>query len=114
MNKSIKLLKNGFESSSGLTKEFQTFFNTFKREFTNELETVNATNIGFNRGHFYVSVFYTIGNQAWYANIGDVRGTNPKLSFYYRKVKDYKDYTGESNRSATLCVGVAKTMHPSV
>ena len=30
------------------------------------------------------------------------------------KVKDYKDYTGESNRSATLCVGVAKTMHPSV
>lgn len=116
MKKSIAMIRAGFESSCYETDEFKSFFTTFKREFTKELQSVGATNIVFRKGHFYVSGFYTIGTQAWYFTLSDVRGVPhihgiSGIPFMYRKCKDYKDYTGESNRWVSMGTGMGAGMH---
>ena len=104
MNKSLKLLRAGFESSSGLTPEFDAFSKVFTKEITKELADAGATDIKTHRGHFYLSGFYTVGTQCWYFNLPDVRGTGGKIM--YRTCKDYQDYTGGTNRWAELKTGV--------
>lgn len=117
MKKTLKLLRNDFESSSGLTPEFAEFFKTFKSEFTKELNTIGATDITFSRGHFYVSGFFTVDGQIWYFNIGDVRGMVHAMDngscmgkLLYRTALSNKDYTGGTNRYATIRVGMAEDM----
>jgi len=119
MKKTLALLKAGFESSSGLTPEFAQFFRTFKSEFTKELRTIGATQIVFNRGHFYVSGFFTVDNQAWYFSLSDVRGMDYGLKNHpescmnkllYRTAKHYKDYTGGHNRYAIIETDMAQEM----
>lgn len=109
----------GFESSCGLTPEFQAFYRTFKSEFTKELQTIGATEIVFNRGHFYVSGFFTIDGQAWYFNLPDVRDLGRGIYLYpnscmakllYRTANHYKDFTGGSNRYAKIEKGMAENM----
>ena len=119
MKQTLKLLLKGFESSSFTTPEFKAFYNTFKKEFTKELLSIGATAITFSRGHFYVSGFFTIGTQAWYFSLSDVRGMeyglriNPDScsnKLLYRTAKDYKDYTGGGNRYAKIQEGMAEEM----
>ena len=99
MKESIKLLENGFESSSSKTPEFKYFARIFKKEFTSELKSIAATDIVFSIGHFYISGFFTIGTQAYYFSIPDVRGSNYRMpQLMYRTAESYKDYTGGVNR----------------
>lgn len=99
MKESISLLERGFESSSTKTPEFKHFARVFKKEFTKEMQTVGATDIVFNVGHFYISGFFTIGKQAWYFSLPDVRGSEYRMpQLMYREAKHYKDYTGGVNR----------------
>jgi len=116
MRKSIQMLRQGFESSSGLTPEFAEFFKTFKSEFTKELKSQGATDIVFSRGHFYVSGFCTINGQAWYFSLSDVRGMEYCLNqscmgkLLYRTAQHYKDYTGGQNRYGTIREGMGEDM----
>ena len=110
------MLKQGFESSSTLTPEFAQFYRTFKSEFTKELQSIGASDIQFSRGHFYVSGFYRIGNQAWYFSISDVRGMDLCLNQWcmgqllYRTAQHYKDYTGGCNQYVNFEQGMAQNM----
>lgn len=120
MKKSLELLRQGFERSSGLTPEFIEFFKVFKKEFTVELKSIGCTNIEFNRGHFYISGFFTTADgQPYYFSLPDVRGIDYCLEYYpnshmckllYRTVKDYNDYTGGQNRYATIRFDMASDM----
>ena len=111
MNRSIQMLKQGFESSSGLTPEFAQFFNTFKKEFSQELKSVGATDIKFSRGHFDITGFCTINGQVWYFSLGDVRGSEYQIpNLMYRTAKDYKDYRGGSNQWVKIESGMATRM----
>ncbi len=119
MKKSLKMLLAGFESSCSLTPEFAQFFRTFKSEFTKELKSIDATNIVFSRGHFYLSGFFTLNNQAWYFYLSDVRSMDYGLKNHpescrskllYRTAKDYKDYTGGQNRYVVIEKGMAQKM----
>jgi hypothetical protein len=116
MRKSIQMLKRGFQSSCGKTQEFIGFCRTFKSEFTKELLSISATNIEFNYGHFYISGFFTIGTQAWYFSLSDVRGMEYNLNrdcmgkLLYRTAKDYRDFTGGQNRYAKIEPGMGKEM----
>lgn len=119
MKNTVIALLAGFESSSGKTPEFLAFFRTFKKEFTKELMSIGATNVQFNRGHFYVSGFFTLDGQCFYFNLGDVRGmdyamkTNPDScmsKLLYRTAKDYHDYSGGSNRYVRIGTGMAQDM----
>ncbi len=116
MKKSIAMLKAGFESSCSTTPQFARFFRTFKSEFTKELESIHATNIVFNRGHFYVSGFFTIGSQPIYFSISDVRGMEHCLNQWcmgqllYRTAKHYNDWTGGPNQYVKFEKGMANNM----
>ena len=119
MKKTLELLKQGFESSSGKTPEFMEFTKVFKKEFTKELKSINAIDIIFSIGHFDISGFFTIDKQAWYFSIPDVRDMDYGLEIYpnscmnqllYRTAKDYKDYTGGYNRYAKITTGMAENM----
>lgn len=111
MNKSINLLKRGFESSSGLTPEFSQFYRTFKSEFTKELKSIDATDIKFSRGHFYISGFYTIDGQAWYFSLSDVRGMEYRIDrLMYRTADNYKDFRGGGNRWVDIELGMGQNM----
>lgn len=96
MEKSLKLLKKGFESSSGVTPEFQAFARTFKKELTALITSLGGTDIQFGKGHFECSVFFTVAGQPWNLHTGDVRDGTRSFA-YMRTVKDYKDYTGGQN-----------------
>lgn len=120
MNKTIELLKGGFESSGSRTPEFMNFVKVFKSEFRKELKTIGATNIKFNVLHFGISGFFTtLEGQPIYFSISDVRGfeyglkTNPNSfmnQMLYRKAKDYKDYNGEINRYVKIEFGMIDKM----
>lgn len=100
MKKTLQLLSYGFESSSGTTPQFNSFFSVFKKELSVELKKIGATDIKFSKGHFEVSGFFTVGSQPYYFSLSDVRGLEyvrtPTLM--YRTAKDYKDFTGGSNQ----------------
>lgn len=86
-----------FASGSHNSEEFNKFFTGFKKAFTTRLKRLNATNIKFSKGHFYLSGFFTVDEQAYYFSISDVRTftSNPKL--LVRTAENYKDYTGGAN-----------------
>lgn len=109
MKKSLALFRKGFRSSSSMTPEFKTFSETFKKELKKELESNGATNVKFNVGHFYLSGFYTVGTQANYFSISDVRGFREER-ILFRTAKDYKDYTGGTNRYTEIKTGMGKKM----
>jgi hypothetical protein len=120
MKESLKMLRNGFESSCSTTPEFAQFFRTFKKEFTKELKTIGATDIEFSRGHFHLTGFFrSTDGQLWYFSLSDVRGmeyglkVNPEScmnKLLYRTAKHNKDWTGGSNRYATIREGMAEDM----
>jgi len=119
MKKTLSLLLQGFESSSSKTPEFIAFCNVFKSEFTKELKSIDAKDIVFSIGHFYISGFFTIDKQAWYFSLPDVRQmdyvlkNNPNSCWsqlLYRTAKDYKDYRGGNNRYVKIETGMANEM----
>jgi hypothetical protein len=117
MNKSLRMLRAGFQSACNLTPEFAQFYRTFKSEFTKELQKINATEIEFHRGHFYLSGFFrTPDGQLWYFSLSDVRGMEHCLNqgcmgkLLYRTAKHNKDWTGGQNRYATIESGMAEKM----
>lgn len=97
MEKSIDLYCQGFESATRNTPEFNKFFRSFKKEFTEELQNANCKNIVFHKGHFYLSGFFTtIDGRIYYFFLSDVRDFN-NFTMYVRTAKDYKDFTGGVN-----------------
>lgn len=108
MKKSIMLLSQGFESSSGLTPEFAEFAKIFKSEITKELKAIGAKDIKIGRGHFYLSGFFTHADQVWYISLSDVRWSNETM--LYRKAKSYSDYTGGSNMYVDICPDMVSKM----
>jgi len=109
MKKTVELLQKGFESSCYPTPEFKAFCKVFKKEFTNELKSVNCTDIVFSYGHFYISGFFTYEGQVYYFSLPDVRDFGEWYDEYncmnqllYRTAKDYKDFTGGHNRYAVI------------
>lgn len=119
MKKSISLLRQGFQSSTGKTPEFMAFVRTFKSEFKKVLESIGATNIIFSVGHFYISGFFTSASgQVYYFSLPDVRsfdvdGNGHFSRMMYRTAKDYKDYTGGSNQWVSIFPDMAENMRVS-
>lgn len=101
MKKSLKLLKEEFESSCQRTTQYLTFHRTFKRELTNLLkEYCNKIEIG-KPNHFDVSGFFELKTgQIYYFMLGDLRWF--KNSILIRTATNFKDYTGGSNNFINL------------
>lgn len=109
MKKTLRLFNKGFQTSSGKTPEFMTFARAFKSDLKKELESNGATDVQFSVGHFYLSGFYTVGSQAWYFSISDVRFFR-EAKILYRRADSYKDYTGGTNQYTKIETGMGNTM----
>jgi hypothetical protein len=97
----IELLKQTFESSSGLTPQFKHFYEVFRNDFKRFLKGKGVEVWKFNRMHFEVSGFFEMpGGQIWYFNTGDVRWD--KGNMLLRTAKSFEDYTGGSNNEARM------------
>jgi len=101
MNKALAATAQYFESSSGQTPQYLAWYRLFRREFTKFLIAIGATQIQIGKpNHFDMSGFFTVGTQAWYFSISDLRGSKDKMLI--RTVKSYKDYTGGLNQYVRL------------
>lgn len=101
MEKTLRLLAGGFESSSYTTPEFATYASTFKREVKKRLTEIGAELLDFSRGHFYVSGFFKKGDQIYYFSQSDVRwSVDDKI--LVRTAKHVKDYTGGASNYSEL------------
>lgn len=101
MKRAIATTKTEFESSTGRTPEYLAWHRVFKREFTAFLISKGATAIAIgNPNHFDMSGFFTMGTQAWYFRIEDLRWS--KSDMLIRTAKSYRDYTGGRNESLPL------------
>ena len=106
-NEIIRRNGYGFGTGGANSEEFNTFFESFKRSFKRELKKIDAKDIEFNKGHFYLSGFFTVQGQVIYFSISDVRSyisTNWKgiPEMLVRTAKDYKDFTGGHNRMVAI------------
>jgi len=115
MQKTITLLNKGFESASFKTPQFIEFAKTFKKEFINELKTIGAVLTDYNVGHFYLSVFFKVGDKCYYFSLNDVRdsGLEGEISLLYRTARNNKDLTGGHNCYVEIKNGIANEMHLS-
>ena len=102
--KEVTRLITGWQTSSTNSNQdpaFVAFKRIFKSAMTAELKKVNAEDIVFSYGHYYVSGFFTKGNQPYYFSISDVRFFKD-CKVLYRTAKDYGDFTGGHNMYAPM------------
>ena len=105
MRKVATLIKTGyshFGSGSVNSHEFNIFFSLFKKSFTIELNMINAENIVFSKGHFYLSGFFTVQNQIFYFSLSDVRSSQQNPQLLVRTAKNYQDFSGGANNYVSL------------
>ncbi len=98
-----------FDSSPGLTPEFDAFRKKFRTRMRRFLNRVGATDIKIKFGHFYINGNFTYEGQAYYFNSGDVRGIMPGSihdSMLIRTVQNYDDRTGGYNQYAKYDQGI--------
>jgi len=96
MERSIKMMNKGFESSSEKTKEFMDFVKVFKKEFKSLLKEVGCTNFKTHVGHFELSGFFKAPDGiVRYWSLPDVRDGSTSIMIRY--ASGYDDYTGGSN-----------------
>lgn len=94
-----------FESSSGLTEEFNDFYKDFRKYIKNIIPS-NYSLVKINRGHFYVSGFIKNNDTEKYVyfSCSDVRFSKDewKNRLLIRTAKHEEDYTGGSNNFTSL------------
>jgi len=101
MKKAIASTQQYFESSCSRTPEYLAWHRLFKGEFTKFLTSIGATLVQIGKpNHFDMSGFFTMGTQAWYFRIEDLRWSKDKMLI--RIAKSYKDYAGGMNQYASL------------
>lgn len=108
MKKVANLMSQGyshFDSGVVNSEVFNAFFDTFKRSFTRILRRLDANEIEFNKGHFYISGFFKVDTGCFYFSISDVRDGGTKMLI--RTAKDNKDFTGGVNRYVNVNGDVA-------
>jgi hypothetical protein len=103
-----KLVSGGFYFGSGVTntKEFDEFFEDFKKSFTYQLNNLGASDISFSKGHFYLSGFFKVDTQWYYFSLSDVRSGLD--SMLIRTAKNAEDYTGGANNFFIIKNGMYK------
>jgi hypothetical protein len=95
----IVIALKGWNSTGTNSKHdpnFTAFRKLFKKGITAELNKIGASNIVFNYGHYYITGFFTVNEQAYYFSLSDV-GHGGEATLMYRTAKHYTDWTGGSN-----------------
>ena len=106
VTKVLNHLNKGIENWGSVTStDFQLFCREFKSMFISELEKVGGVDYKQNNGHYYISGFFTLGSQAYYISISDVRYFKVD-NILIRTAKDYRDFTGGTNHYINIESGM--------
>jgi hypothetical protein len=97
-----------FGSGSVNSDEFNTWVRVFKSQLRMELNKIGATDFEVNKGHFYVSGFFRVGEQLVYFSISDVRGSMNPDQMLVRTAEHNKDWTGGHNQYVTIQDGMSR------
>ena len=98
MKNTLIKYKYPFESSSGYTPQFKSYWLSFNREMKTLLKSIGATDIDLHRGHFYTSGFFKMPDgQWWYISQSDLRSFKDG-KMLIRTASGPKDYTGGVNQ----------------
>ena len=98
MKKVREVLESGYQFNYADGEYiFTKFFTLFKKSFTKILNVLRAEDIVYNKGHFYISGFFTVDNQAYYFSLGDVRQNDARPKLLIRTADNYSDYSGGAN-----------------
>jgi len=101
MKDALQATNQTFESSTSRTPEYLAWHRHFKKAFTKFLQSKGATKIEIGSpNHFDMSGFFTVGTQAWYFRIEDLRWSKDRM--LVRTAAGYKDFTGGMNRFVSL------------
>ena len=110
VNQVKKKLAEGIEDYGAYTSpDFKEFARTFSKMVREQLKEVGGTNYEQNTGHYYVSGFFTVGEQAYYISISDVRYFDVN-NILIRTAKDYKDFHGGTNHYINIEDGMFKNV----
>ena len=97
-----RILKKGIQDDGCYTsQEFKSFARKFKNRFGKEVAKVGGINLQQNVGHYFISGFFTVGEQPYYYSLSDVRYF-PDDKLLIRTAKDYRDFTGGTNHFLPL------------
>jgi len=93
-----------FGSGGHTTPEFNKFYMDFKKAIHKKLLKIDGYHsLQLNKGHFYISGFFSVGEQAYYISLSDVRwNMRAPEQILVRTASSYKDYTGGQNNYAKL------------
>ncbi|TXG76206.1 hypothetical protein E6Q11_05235 [Candidatus Dojkabacteria bacterium] len=86
--------------ASAMSTEFNSFYNKTKKELTNKLTAMGCTNLVFDRGYYYMTLFFTTRSGKFgYFFTGDFRDGKfgGRVRMIVRSVNHYKDYSGGTN-----------------
>ncbi len=101
MDKFIQQLNQEFESSSGPTPQWKSFYRLACSTFRKGLKSF-ATDIKMTRGHFDFHGFFTAKTgQMFYFSLGDVRW-NRDNKLLIRTATNYFDFTGGGNQYVAI------------
>ena len=108
VNQVKKKLAEGIEDWGSVTSpDFKEFARTFSKMVREQLKQVSGTDYKQSTGHYYISGFFTVGEQPYYISISDVRYFNIN-NILIRTAKDYRDFTGGSNHYINIEDGMFK------
>jgi len=118
MNHLTGRLNNPYYFGSGgyNSEQFNDFFEDFKKSFTYQLKRVNATEIEFSKGHFYLTGFFKVDEQYFYFSLSDVRyglhqtDWRGNITLLMRTAKHNKDFTGGANNYVAIENGMYKNI----
>jgi hypothetical protein len=83
----------------------------FCRSFTKELRKIGAYDMTYSKGHFNITGFFTVKEQAYYFSLSDVRsGFCYPENLLLRTAKNYKDYTGGGNMYVIIQSGMYRDL----
>ena len=106
VNEVNRRLEEGIENWGGVTSpDFKDFAKVFGKMIREQLKQIGGTDYKQNTGHYYISGFFTVGEQVYYISISDVRHF-PDDKMLIRTAKDYKDFTGGTNNYLTIRDGM--------
>lgn len=105
----IDLIKQDFESSSGLTPQFKEFYDEAKKYLKKTLKP-HVKRMKFDRGHFTFSMFVEANSgKMYYMSIADVRSLG-KHDALIRKVESFTDYVGGNNNFISIDKNFSKRL----
>lgn len=98
-------MKLTFHKTAWNTPELNDFVEKFYQEFAKQLDIFKGEILDFNKGHYYFSGYFQIGQEIIY-----FCWHNGDENLRYRKVESMVDFTGDENQYIKIEKGMVERL----